>query len=102
MTHVCTDGGAGALISSDLGALTVWACAICGAQGSDQACQIGKPHGTYATGTCRACARFTCSEHRSRKSHLCDRCQTKVKLTVVPPGRGPRYGRWQRTGDIHQ
>lgn len=99
MSHICRDGGPGAPVTSMVGALNVWSCAVCGERGSDQPCQIGKSHGD-ATGLCRSCGRFTCAFHRSRYGNVCVTCQKKIALIKNAPPKGPRYGRWGRTGNL--
>ena len=89
--HDC-NGSNGAVTTTQVGSLNVWSCAVCGNKGSDQPCAIGRPHAD-ATGTCRACGKFTCDQHRSKRSRTCETCVKKLALLKTPAGRGPRYGK---------
>lgn len=82
LPHVCRDGGAGAVVRAQKGALETWACSSCGAHGSSLPCEVGKPHAD-ATGDCRDCGRWTCDAHRSQHGNLCDRCRVK-RLKPAP------------------
>lgn len=96
------------VVRGDADESTVGLCVACAYRWSAVGCETrnqaaGGPCGAVPELRCAECGRYVCRAHQeSQHGRLCKTCAARLAKTVRAPGRGKRYGSWNRTGSLHE